>query len=75
MDKTVVTGSNTRECLRKTLLEYIKNVKVKGLKSSMAQNRTSLYWALNPKNRGGCDNEVVQSLDMRTMYLNCRVRK
>ena len=39
------------------------NLKIKGLKASLAQNRFAWHWALNPKSRSGHDNEVVQPSD------------
>ena len=61
--KTIVTGSNPRVRPRKTRLESVRNdLKVRGLKASLAQNRIAWCWALNPKNRCGRDNEVEQSL-------------
>ena len=60
MGKTVVTGSKPRGRPRNTCLECIRNnLKIKGLKASLAQNRFAWRWALNPKSRRGRDNEVV----------------
>ena len=64
VNKTIVTGNNSRGRPRKTWLQCIKkDLAVKGLDASLVQNRNAWRRAIRPKSRSGRDNGVVQPSD------------